>query len=635
MSRFADILAFLGLLENAPDGEIEPLVALPVINIKVVDAITLTDIDQGTTFTLDALVTQAAAPQTAALESLRAVGPDLVFGWAFVSVTIDDINAVIAAAREQDPSYEPPNFSHYFEVVCPHGFDTGPLVNALNAWTDVIEYAYEAPVASDPANARIVGITNPLLSRQGYLSAAPVGINAPAAWGKGAGGDGLLVIDIEQGWFLGHEDLPQNITLLGGINPMSASWWHGAAVLGELVAIDNNVGIVGIAPNAFAEVLSYNDRPPPRTPPTKAALGATVQRLMDRIINAAKALPFGNVMLIEAQLPVYINDTKFNAPPETDPWVFVAIQAATKKGVIVIEAAGNSPNGADLDTFVNDKPDLKDCKLKFNGMRTLSRNAPFEFLDSGAIIVGASLAAFPHARWPHSGFGSRIDCYAWGEQIVTCGWDGFKPEWTLNNLYFGVNTLVAFDFEESDLLDLPTLISELQLPKRPVDTWLSGQLSSDTKAAFASYTGQSSAPAKPLVDDLNRIIAGPLIYNANVFTGVVLSSDTHRLLPLKPGGQDGARLNRLLLGDAYPSELASGNAFGGTSGAAPIIAGCCLLVQSLRGILTPNSGIGNLGPFQMRRLLTDPSNGTASAQPTEEIGIMPDLQKIITNEFQP
>ena len=59
----------------------------------------------------------------------------------------------------------------------------------------------------------VVGFTfgpglNPLFKSQSYLDPAPVGIDALAAWKvKGGDGENIQIIDIEQGWNLGHEDL--------------------------------------------------------------------------------------------------------------------------------------------------------------------------------------------------------------------------------------------------------------------------------------------------------------------------------------------------------------------------------------------------------------------------------------------
>jgi hypothetical protein len=501
MSVLDDILQFLGLLTDST----EETVPAPIVLAKVQDSVTLTGIDKGATLTLDQLVTQAAAPNSPQLAAVRGITSDLVFNCAFVSVSMADINALIARATTEDPTYEAPKFDHYLEVACTGGFDSAALADALDAWSDVIEYAYVVPTASDPV---VTGTGNPFFSggQQGYLTAAPSGIDAPAAWAKGADGSGIVFIDIEQGWFLKHQDLPQTISLLAGTN-RSSSFEHGAAVLGEIVGIDDTTGIVGVAPAATPEVLSYND---------DLSSKWEWQHVADRVIRAGNALAFGNVMLLEVQFENKIGGiTKF-VPAESDPVAFEAIKLATKAGVIIVEAAGNG--GADLDTFVMAKGLRK-------GQHTLSRSTAAEFAESGAIMVGASTSVFPLQRWDRSNFGSRIDCYAWGENIVTSGWDSHKPKAT--DRYWGVN-----------------------------------------------------------------------------LTAVVKGKPQVRF-------------------------------FGGTSGASPIIVGCCLLMQSLRGLLTPKSGTGKLGPFSMRSVLSDPNNGTASFLTTDRIGVMPDLTKIIANEFNP
>jgi Domain of Unknown Function (DUF1080) len=59
-----------------------------------------------------------------------------------------------------------------------------------------------------------------------------------------------------------------------------------------------------------------------------------------------------------------------------------------------------------------------------------------------------------------------------------------------------------------------------------------------------------------LVKDLNRVISGPSIYDKVRFNNVILRPETERLLNQNPSGQQLARLNKLLLEDAYPGELA-------------------------------------------------------------------------------
>ena len=51
------------------------------------------------------------------------------------------------------------------------------------------------------------------------------------------------------------------------------------------------------------------------------------------------------------------------------------------------------------------------------------------------------------------------------------------------------------------------------------------------------------------------MLSGPSLYDPARFRNVVLRPETEQLLKQNPGGQQLARLNKLLLEDAYPTEL--------------------------------------------------------------------------------
>jgi hypothetical protein len=250
-----------------------------------------------------------------------------------------------------------------------------------------VELAY---VEGGPVVPPVNAVDDPRQVNQGYEDPAPSGINAEYAWTfPGGDGHGVGVVDMEQGWTLNHEDLVgAGISLISGDN--HNYWGHGTGVLGELVSVDNNKGDVGIAPRASARVISQW-----RT--------ATTFNTADTIVAAAAAMSFGDVLLLEAQ-------TNFGAfsfvPVEVEPAVFDAIRLATAHGIVVVEAAGNGGN--DLDAYVD------------GGNQVLNRDSPV-FRDSGAIMVGAASSTAPHARLGFSNFGSRIDCYAWGENVDTTG----------------------------------------------------------------------------------------------------------------------------------------------------------------------------------------------------------------------
>jgi hypothetical protein len=65
-----------------------------------------------------------------------------------------------------------------------------------------------------------------------------------------------------------------------------------------------------------------------------------------------------------------------------------------------------------------------------------------------------------------------------------------------------------------------------------------------------------------LAKDINQVISGPSIYDIARFSQVVLRPETEQLLQQNVYGPQLARLNKLLLEDAYPAELAKSAAIG-------------------------------------------------------------------------
>ena len=263
---------------------------------------------------------------------------------------------------------------------------------------DSVDQAYIEMSGSDP---QVNAADDVHAIKQLHVNAAPVGVDARWAWTQ-TGGSGASVgfVDLEQGWTFNHEDLPRLGPLPGVSQDVKASSRaHGTGVVGIAVGVDNKVGIIGVAPTpAWASVASHY-----------RALDGTSDHVADAIyaVLASGRLATGDVLLIEHQ-------NGLNLPSEADPWVWDAIELATALGTIVIEAAGNG--NVDLDTVP--------------GLNRLDRST---FKDSRAIIVGAGMSALDaagkgHDRWvlqfppgPGSNFGSRVDCYAYGENVVTAG----------------------------------------------------------------------------------------------------------------------------------------------------------------------------------------------------------------------
>lgn len=381
--------------------EVEAFGYRPRIVVKFRDGLELpygTDNEGG-----EAVGEQLEARQLAPWSRLQERYPGVELQPLFTTVSPKELDDLVRTAVQRDRTYEPPDFRGYFAIDLPWDADPEALLDTLREWR-AVEAAYVEPPASDPS---IDASDDPRSGGQGYLDPAPTGIDAEFVWPRtlpdgttagfpGGDGAGQYVIDLEQGWTLNHEDLASvGATLLGG-TLINSSRAHGTSVLGEMVSADNSVGCVGIAPEADADVISWN------------GLGVA-----NAIVDAIPNLSFGEVLLLEVQrnfLPVEMWDADYEA-----------IRLATALGITVVEAAGNG--AANLNTRTNP-----------SGNRVLDRTHA-DFRDSGAIIVGAAvstvLASGMHGRDIHSNFGNRVDCYAWGDSVVTPTSDAFGA----TNLY--------------------------------------------------------------------------------------------------------------------------------------------------------------------------------------------------------
>jgi serine protease len=323
------------------------------------------------------------------------------------------LERLIARARRRTPGFEPADFAAFYYVNTRQDqeLDAQRLVEALVLARKVVETAYVYQPGPTPAVAQVLGGH---VAEQIYRGAAPDGIDAEYA-STISGGDGLgqHFDDVEQGWTLDHRDLAAlMIPCMGTI--LNSGRAHGTSVLG--VVCGQNVGgtgCLGIAPRANVSVHAYN----------------SVATLAEVITIAAAALPEeGGTLLIEAQVYIVViiagKRTRLLGPVDAYDLEFECVRTATAAGVAVVEAGGNGSKSSypplpdtpiDFDAFVN-----------ASGLRVLDRNVR----DSGAIMVSAAHApaaaggtASARLRMAYAPYGNRIDCFAWGERIVTCASD--------------------------------------------------------------------------------------------------------------------------------------------------------------------------------------------------------------------
>lgn len=258
-----------------------------------------------------------------------------------------------------------------------------------------VDVAYMEPVylPASPLRADTIDLT----ASQTYRGVPP-GINADYAFNTPGGkGTGVNLIDIEAGWQIGHEDL--NITSSSLLDDSTSASDldlvnHGTAVLGVIAARDNNMGVLGLAPATTVRMISTFSYSP-----------------AEAITKAASHLNAGDIIVLPIQaFGPESDDPDLCTPPSPafgsipiEYWQanFDAISAATLKGIIVVEAAGNGAVNLDHTRYDN--------KFKLSSR------------DSGAILVSAGTSD-THEPLCDSNFGSRVDVQGWGENVATTGY---------------------------------------------------------------------------------------------------------------------------------------------------------------------------------------------------------------------
>jgi hypothetical protein len=130
-------------------------------------------------------------------------------------------------------------------------------------------------------------------------------------------------------------------------------------------------------------------------------------------------------------------------------------------------------------------------------------------------------------------------------------------------------------FTSADFKDVPALAKKLTSPADPVSAYLATNLSDSTVQTLKRLNegGASIAAARiALAQDLNSLIVKQSVYEPQRFSGISLTEKTTDLLAQGKGRSE-SRLNRLLLADAYPQELAfQDGIFGATNQLATTLA---------------------------------------------------------------
>ncbi|MGH7331173.1 MAG: S8 family serine peptidase [Candidatus Rokuibacteriota bacterium] len=331
------------------------------------------------------------------------------------AMTAQAVRARVEVAATLPPEPDPSRYakrgmdtgfkqSGFVQILPKGGRDARRIAAELNKRKAVWKaFVAPRPVLAMPAGSA-AGSRN-FEPSQGYLYAPPTGIGAVDAWSlKGAKGKGVTICDIEGNWNRKHEDLPTGIPLIGGTVIADPGWInHGTAVLGEMVSQPNPKGAVGISHEAVAVVQS--------------AVVNNVFNTAGAITNATSVLKAGDVILIELQATGPNN--KYVA---MQYWgdIFLAIQAATAKGITVVEAAGNGDENFDLAIF-NNTGLQKDSGAVVVGAGVPPTNH-VDFDGFGAALPSYASLGVPRSRIWFSNYGKIVNVQGWGWHVTTLGY---------------------------------------------------------------------------------------------------------------------------------------------------------------------------------------------------------------------
>lgn len=305
----------------------------------------------------------------------------------------------VAAMRMREwrdaPDFELMPLEMYYACTRPSDeVDANGLLETLHSHDSVrLAYAESGPAVPPGLTSRTVAQS---AIDRGYMSAAPLGIDVESvrhAGYAGHDGAGTQLVDVEYGWNFDHQDLREaDIERLSSDLNVDSYIEHGTNVLGVIAAQGNGPTGRGIAPGAAIGLSSQWRRHG----------NVLYINTADAVMVGIDALEPGDVLLLEAQTDRYL-------PVDCEPAIRDAIRQGVALGITVVAAAGNG--GLDLDVD----------------------HEYADVLDSGAVIVGAATsgpvyrkvepASFPafmqQFGLPDSNYGSRIDCFSWGQDVVT------------------------------------------------------------------------------------------------------------------------------------------------------------------------------------------------------------------------
>ncbi len=230
-------------------------------------------------------------------------------------------------------------------------------------------------------------------ARQGYLDAAPTGVNAEWAWSRpGGAGQNVRVIAIDSGFDTAHPDMDR-ASAPGVVIPHAAPWdpHHGLQVLGIIAADGDGEGLKGIAHAAALHTVTS---------------GRTSADMANAIDLATAVTAPGDVITISQGICAV---SGCGGAGVVLPLVYSAsardaLRIAAAQGVITVVSAGNG--GANLDSY--------DDRLGSDSPETIVVGA-----GNGTGSGCPNADGPPRGRVGTSNYGSRVDLQGWGSCVRT------------------------------------------------------------------------------------------------------------------------------------------------------------------------------------------------------------------------
>jgi hypothetical protein len=117
-----------------------------------------------------------------------------------------------------------------------------------------------------------------------------------------------------------------------------------------------------------------------------------------------------------------------------------------------------------------------------------------------------------------------------------------------------VDSAQSSSFSRADLLDGPSLLTIIIAHSDPVSQAVWSQLSPDVQDPLNSLNLSTDQKLSTLITGLNKLLQSSSFYDGTLFP--TLPTEAVLLQPVRPSGANLIRFNRLLLEQAYPTQIA-------------------------------------------------------------------------------